>query len=100
MSKLSDKARDALRGAIVKRGKHRGQLLSRCPPSYTLAAAAWQAAIVTCNPYKISIRTLLFMTTEQKEVFEEVRASFEAMPFDYFVGYDRDREALEYLGVW
>ena len=37
---LSDKAKAALAKAYCTRGKHRGQLLARCPRSDTLEAAA------------------------------------------------------------
>jgi hypothetical protein len=97
---LSDKARQALAGAYATRGKHRGQLLARCPASHTLAAAAWQGAMLVVNPYQASIGAMLFMSPEQKAIREEVVAHFEALPRDYQIMAQRDREALERLGVW
>lgn len=100
MTTLSDQAKTALRACIATRGKHKGQLLAKCPPSGTLAAAAWQGAMLSCNPFKASIGAMLFMTAEQRAICAEVTASFDAMPHAYKIGADRDREALESLGVW
>jgi hypothetical protein len=97
---LSDKARAALAGAYATRGRHRGQLLARCPRSETLAAAAWQGAMLSCNPYQASIGAMLFMSAEQREIRDEVLAHFDALPREYRIMAQRDREALERLGVW
>ena len=100
MTTLSDVAREALRSAYATRGPHRGQLLKRCPRSNTLAAAAWQGAMLVCNPYQVSIGACLFMTAEQKAVRDEITAHFETLPREYQIMAQRDREALERLGVW
>jgi hypothetical protein len=100
MPRLSDTAREALAACYATRGKHRGQLLAKCPRSDTLAAAAWQGAILVCNPYRASIGAMLFMSAEQKAVRDEVLAHFEAMPKDYLIMAERNREALERWGAW
>jgi hypothetical protein len=97
---LSEQAKLALTGAYATRGKNRGQLLARCPRSETLAAAAWQGAMLSCNPYLASIGACLFMTAEQRLIRDEVLAHFDAMPREYRIMAQRDREALERLGVW
>ena len=97
---LTDKARTALAACYATRGKHKGQLLARCPPSRTLAAAAWQGAMLSVNPFQASIGAMLFMSAEQREVRDEVLAHFDAMPKAYRIMAQRDREALEALGVW
>jgi len=97
---LSIAAKAALAGAYATRGRHRGQLLARCPGSHTMAAAAWQGAMLACNPYKASIGAVLFMTPEQKAVLHEVLSHFETLPREYRILAERDREALERLGVW
>lgn len=97
---LSDKGKAALAQAYATKGKHRGQLLARCPRSDTLAAAAWQGAMLVCNPYQASIGALLFMSAEQRAVRDEITAHFEALPRAYQVMAQRDRDALERLGVW
>lgn len=100
MNKLSDTARNALAQCYATRGKHKGQLLARCPRSNTLAAAAWQGAMLSCNPFRASVGACLFMTAEQRAVRDEVLAHFDAMPKAYRIMAERNREALETLGVW
>ena len=97
---LSEQARNALKSCIATRGKHRGQLLAKCPPSHTLAAAAWQGAMLSVNPYKASIASALFMNAEQRAIRDEVLAHFDNLPKDHAAMADRDREALEAWGVW
>lgn len=97
---LSTAGKEALMLAYASKGKNRGQLLARCPKSHTLAAAAWQGAMLVCNPYQVSIGAVLFMTPLQRELFEEVKAHFESLPREYQIMAQRDRESLEKLGVW
>ena len=97
---LSTIAKEALTLAYAKTGKNRGQLLAKCPRSETLAAAAWQGAMLSCNPYKASIGSMLFMSAEQRAVRDEVLTHFDALPREYRIMAQRDREALERLGVW
>ena len=97
---LSTPAREALALAYATRGKNRGQLLAKCPPTGSLAAAAWQGAMLSCNPYKASIGALLFMSPEQRAIRDEVLAHFDALPREFRIMAQRDREALERLGVW
>ena len=40
------------------------------------------------------------MTAEQKAVRDEITAHFETLPREYQIMAQRDREALERLGVW
>lgn len=100
MTTLSDNARNALAAAYATRGKNRGQLLAKCPRSETLAAAAWQGAMIVCNPYQVSIGAVLFFNTEQRAVFDEIKNHFERLPREYQIMAQRDRETLERLGVW
>ena len=97
---LSDIAKQALAGAYATRGPHRGQLLARCPKSNTLAAATWQGAMLICNPFQVSIGAVLFMTESQRAIFDEIKSHFETLPREYQILAQRDREALESLGVW
>jgi len=97
---LSDTARAALAGAYATRGKNRGQLLANCPRSETLSAAAWQGAMLSVNPFKASIGSMLFMSSEQRAIRDEIFAHFETLPHAYRIMAQRDREALERLGVW
>jgi hypothetical protein len=100
MTTLSDAARAALAACYATRGKHRGQLLARAPASQTLAYAAWQGAMLACNPFKASIAGLIFMTAEQRAIADEVTAFFEAMPRAERIAAERNRAALEAWGVW
>lgn len=94
---ISDAAAHALKDATVTRGKNKGLLLVKAPPSNTLAYAAWQGAMLCCNPYKASISGLLFMTAEQRAVYEEIVKIFDGLGIKTL---DRDRNALDRLGVW
>ena len=98
MTTISDAAAQALYGAVCHKGKNKGLLLARAPESRSLAYAAWQAAMMTCNPYKVSIAGLIFMSEEQRAIYTELDKLFTANP--QWRGLDRDRSALETLGVW
>lgn len=100
MTTISDKAAIALKAAVATRGVHKGRLLAKCPPSHTLAAAAWQAAMINSNPYKVSIAAMMFFSAEQREVYYEINAAFEGLSPTQRIAADRDRAALEALGVW
>ena len=97
---LSDRAREALRACYATRGPHKGQLLARCPPSRTLAAAAWQGAMMSVNPFRASVAAQLFFNPEQRAVCDEIMRHFDALPKAYRIMAERNREALEALGVW
>jgi hypothetical protein len=97
---LSEQSKQALAQCYATRGAHKGQLLARCPRSETLAAAAWQGAMLVCNPFKASIAAMLFMSPEQRVVRDEVLAWFESLPKAVQIAAQRDRAALERLGVW
>ena len=97
---LSDTAAAALAAAMSTRGPNKGRLLSKPPPSHTLACAAWHGAMLAVNPYKAGIAALIFMTDEQREIREEVTQHFDAMPKRDRITFDKDRAGLERLGVW
>ena len=63
---LSDTAKTALKACLVTRGRHKGLLLAKAPALFGaadkgLAYAAWQGAMLSCNPYKASIAGMMFM---------------------------------------
>ena len=98
VSTLSDKALAALRGAFVSRGANRGQLLANAPKD-KMARMAWNGAQMVCNPYKVSICALMFASQEEKAIFDEVERFMQSLgPIAKTL--DRDRLALERLGVW
>ena len=77
---LSIAATTALHGALTKRGPRKGRLLKSAPPHGTPEYAAWQAAMLNCNPYKVSMSGVMFLTPEHRAIYEEVDAFFENMP--------------------
>jgi len=89
----------AIEGAIATRGKNKGQLKAKCPPSNTDAAAAWQAIQMEANPYKVSMATCLFFSDRQTKIFNAVIETIRDRNIDVR-GLDRDRVALENLGAW
>ena len=89
----------AIESAISTRGKNKGQLKATCPRSDTDAAAAWQALQMEANPYKVSMGTCLFFSTRQTKIFNAVLETIRDRNIDVR-GLDRDRVALESLGVW
>lgn len=100
MKALSPNAKEALSQCFATRGKNKGQLLARCPRSNTLASAAWQGAMMSCNPYLVSIGALLFMSEEQRAIQIEVMAFFDSLPASTRTAAERNRATLEALGVW
>jgi len=98
MESLQEKASQALKDCFVTIGKNKGTLKKKAPPSNTLAYAAWQGAMLSVNPFKASIFGQMMMTDEQVEVMRLVTAVFDATKGAAML--DRDRYALERLGVW
>ena len=96
---LSDKAREAMHGALVSRGAKKGMLKAKCPPMDTPEAAAWQAMMLCSNPYKVGMGHMLFMGDESRAIYKEVLAWCESVPSIHHV-LDRDRKALQSMGVW
>jgi len=90
---------NAINGAIAKSGKNIGKLKARCPRSDTDAAAAWQAIQMEANPYKVSMATCLFFSERQTKIFNAVIETIRDRNIDVR-WLDRDRVALESIGVW
>jgi hypothetical protein len=96
---LINRTKAAIESAKVTRGRKKGLLLAKCPPVGTDAAAAWQALMSFANPYKVGFGHLFFMRDEQKAIYEFIREQVKQLHIDCR-GLDRDRKALETLGVW
>ena len=88
---------DAIAAACVSRGKRKGMLKAACPPMGTNAAAAWQAMMLEANPYKASIAQIMMLRGEARAIYDAIEASLKGIDLR---GLDRDRVALEGLGVW
>ena len=101
MPTISDQASRALYGACVTRGKAKGLLLKNAPKD-KLAKAAWHGAQMVCNPYKVSVYALMFMSPEEKAIYDEIVALFDWLKAQSgnCVLLDQDRLALEKLGAW
>ena len=88
---------EAINGALVSRGKHKGSLKASRPNSTSDAAAAWEALIMEANPYKAGIYFQLMMNERQQAIFREVSKAIEGLDLR---SIDRDRNILEQLGAW
>jgi hypothetical protein len=103
---LSDRAKDAIKSALAKKGPRQGLLLSSAPKGDSDAFAAWSALMIYCNPYKVGLANLMMMEfhPEQKALHKEVESWFLSLPENtrkgLIVGLDKDRLALQTLGVW
>lgn len=97
---ISEQAGRALQQAVCKQGKNKGRLLASPPPAALPGHAAWMGAMMSINPYKVKIGGVMLMNEEQRALMKEITALFDAMPAAWKVRLDRDRFALEQLGVW
>lgn len=94
-----DRLLKAYDGAIASKGRHAGKLKAKCPPMGTDAAIMWQAMQMNANPYKVSIMQIAILDKEQSafyglcQVWADERKTIAPM-------LDRDRVALDKLGVW
>ena len=85
----------AIEAARVSRGKNKGQLKANKPKGD--AGAAWVAMMLHANPYKVSPASIIMMTNGERWIFDQLSKALEGTPTG---GIDRDRDALESLGVW
>lgn len=105
-NRLSDRAQAAIRSALATKGPRKGLLLSSAPKSETDAFAAWSALMMRCNPFKVGMCNMIRLAWDQdrKALHDEIDAWFESLPkntqHSLSVGLDKDRLALQTLGVW
>ena len=90
-----DRIHAAIEGARVSRGKNKGMLKKSKPKGD--AGAAWLAMMLHANPYKVGVTSVVMMTNGERWIFDQVSKAIEGAPTG---GLDRDRDALESLGVW
>jgi hypothetical protein len=95
---MEQKTMDAILNCFATRGKGKGYLLAKCPKSGTPEAAAWQGLALAWNPYKASIFAIMIMSDENHAIHKQALAWAESNM--QLRGLDRDRLALESLGVW
>lgn len=89
----------ALDQAIAQRGKTKGMLKAKCPPMGTDGAIMWQALMMHANPYKLSSAHILHGALADPEFVDACNA-FAKERSNVLARLDRDRVALERLGVW
>ena len=90
-----DRIHAAIESARVSRGPRRGQLKKTKPNGD--AGAAWLAMMLHANPHKVSPASIMMLGNEERWIHEQVWAALVGVPQ---TGLDRDRDALEGLGVW
>lgn len=86
--------------AFSTRGPNKGHLKAKCPPMGTDAAIFWQAAMMRCNPHKVGLGHLMFMSAEQHEFYRECGAWVAQQHSAWAIGADKDRATLTKLGVY
>ncbi len=99
---LTPESETALKGAICVRGKRKGYLLRRAPKSDTAEYAAWQAAMLVCNPYAASVFGAIFASVMAGHgaIYNEVKTQLEAASDNVQRRFSYDRTVLENLGVY
>ena len=98
---LSERSRDALAQCYAGRVANTRDSCSRAVLIRVhLPLPHEQGAMLVVNPYRASVASALFMSADQRAIRDEVIAHFDAMPKAYRIMAERNREALEALGVW
>jgi len=99
MISLSEKAEKA-----VKESLNNGLLRQTPPKKDSLAYAAWWSIMFECNPFKAPISGAMRMNQEQTEIRREVESWWSSLSPNVRrvleSGLDKDRRALESMGVW
>lgn len=91
---LTEQDKEHIKSAFGVRGQYAGYLTKNKPNNNKkpMAAAAWLA--MQPNGYKISIGAIMFLSDEQKALYDKLDK------FKYPAWLDRDKEILSNLGVW
>ena len=85
--------------AIAQRGKHKGQLKAKCPPMGTDGAIMWTALMMYANPFKVGmIHSIMGGVCDP--TFKAECEQFAKERESVLKHFDRDRVALDKLGVW
>jgi hypothetical protein len=86
--------------AFSTRGPNKGHLKTKCPPMGTDGAIFWQAAMMRCNPYKVGMGHMLFMSPEQRDFYDICMRWVDAQHTSWAIGADVDRAKLTAMGVY
>ena len=97
---LTDKEKNAIKGAFCTKGAYKGYLYKSKPNvnKKPLESAAWLA--LQPNPYKIGMAALMMLSDEEKALFDKLSRLPNGQSIKYPSFLDKDREALEKMGVW
>lgn len=97
---ISDAAATAFSLALATKGKAARCLKRHAPKSGSAEHAAWVAAMLNVNPFKVSGFSLLFMSPEHQAIYHEIDKAFTRVPQRVAYQIDIDRRSLTRLGVW
>ena len=95
-----DRVRSARKDATGKRGRYAGHLRRNCPPMGTDASIFWQSAMLACNPHKVSLGQLMFLTTDQSAFKDCCDVYLENLHSVELANLDLDAAQLRSLGVY
>ena len=65
--------------AVCQAGPRKGRLKATCPPMGTPGEAYWLGCMYELNPYKVSIARLIFMSDEERLMFDTAQAVVRAV---------------------
>lgn len=99
---LSFEARQAIKSALVSKGKTKGNIKSSCPAGYGPDTAAWCALMMVANPYKVSIGRIMFFMNEARDIYNEIDRWTDQHHelYPYIASCDKDRRSLSAMGAW
>ena len=91
---LSEREVAAVRSAITTRGKHKGRLKANAPSSWgdPWGNAAWNG--LQPNAFKVQFGCVAFLADAEREFFDFLNL------INTPAWLDRDRAALQSMGVW
>jgi hypothetical protein len=90
---------EAFNKAVASRGRNKGRLKSKCPKMNTMEAVVWQAVMSHANPFKASMWSFFWFNENQKEFFNHIDKIITDKKINVMT-MDKDRMALEMMGVW
>ena len=96
---LNERLHNALDAAIAQRGRNKGMLKAKCPPMGTDGAIMWTALMMYANPYKVGMVQALVGGVSDPD-FKAECDEFAAERASVLKRLDRDRVALDKMGVW
>lgn len=96
---MDERLHNALDDAIAQRGKNKGRLKAKCPPLGTDGAVMWTALMMYANPHKVGMVHAIVGGMHDPD-FKDACDRFAQERAEVLRHFDRDRVALERMGVW